>query len=54
MMPDTLAHRKELCFWGWGYADAGLTAPEQAHVEKLAGQLGAGVTPGPDPVLHTL
>ena len=50
-MPDTLAHRKELCFWGWGYADAGLTAAEQSHVETLAEQLGAVITPGPAPRL---
>jgi alkyldihydroxyacetonephosphate synthase len=51
-MPDTLAHRKELCFWGWGYADAGLTATELTHVKKLATQLGAGVTPGDAPRLE--
>ncbi len=51
-MPDTLSHRKELCFWGWGYADAGLSVAEQSHVEKLAEQLGAGLTPGPAPRLE--
>jgi len=51
-MTATLGHRRELCFWGWGYADAGLTAAEQAHVQKLAGQLGAGVTPGAPPRLE--
>ncbi|MEE4146550.1 MAG: FAD-binding oxidoreductase [Halieaceae bacterium] len=51
-MPDTLAHRKELCFWGWGYADAGLTEGELSHVKKLATQLGAVVTPGDAPRLE--
>lgn len=50
-MPDTFAHRKELCFWGWGYADAGLTAAELGQVKQLAARLGAGVTPGDAPRL---
>ncbi len=33
-MAATLGHRRELCFWGWGYADAGLTDAEQAHVQN--------------------
>ncbi|MBP6700081.1 MAG: FAD-binding oxidoreductase [Halioglobus sp.] len=51
-MTATLGHRRELCFWGWGYADAGLTANEQSRVQQLAAQLGAGVTPGPAPRLE--
>ena len=51
-MKHTLAHRKELCFWGWGYADAGLTSDELGHVKKMAAQLGAGVTPGAVPRLE--
>ena len=51
-MVDTLGHRRELCFWGWGYADAGLSAAEQSHVAQLAGQLGTGATPAPPPRLQ--
>jgi alkyldihydroxyacetonephosphate synthase len=39
-MPDTLAHRKELCFWGWGYTDEALSPAEEQHVGQLAGLLG--------------
>ena len=52
MKPATLAHRRELCFWGWGYADAGLTPAEQSQVAGLAGQLGTGATPAPPPRLE--
>ena len=51
-MMDTLAHRKELCFWGWGYQDAGLSDAEMVRVRAMAAQLGAGVTPGPAPKLE--
>jgi len=51
-MVDTLGHRRELCFWGWGYVDDGLTAAEQSHVAQLAGQLGTGATPAPPPRLQ--
>jgi alkyldihydroxyacetonephosphate synthase len=51
-MTATLAHRRELCFWGWGYADAGLSDAEETHVASLAGQLGAVVTPGAAPRLE--
>jgi len=50
-MVATLGHRKELCFWGWGYADAGLTEAEQTHVVNLATQLGASSAPGAAPQL---
>ena len=50
-MEATLGHRRELCFWGWGYADDGLTAAEQSHVAQLAGQLGTGATPAAAPRL---
>ncbi|MEM6581548.1 MAG: FAD-binding oxidoreductase [Pseudomonadota bacterium] len=51
-MPNTLGHRKELCFWGWGYADAGLTSEEETHVQQLASQLGATSRPGAAPQLQ--
>ena len=51
-MMDTLAHRKELCFWGWGYREAGLSEAEMVRVRAMAAQLGAGVTPGPAPKLE--
>jgi alkyldihydroxyacetonephosphate synthase len=50
-MVATLGHRKKLCFWGWGYEDAGLTGAEQTHVVNLAAQLGASSTPGAVPQL---
>ena len=52
MKPATLAHRRELCFWGWGYADAGLTPAEQSQVAGLAAQLGTGAAPAPAPRLE--
>ena len=51
-MTDTLAHRKALCFWGWGYADEALTAAEMEQLRKTAGLLGVGSEPGPDPKLE--
>tara|TARA_R110001592_G_scaffold363372_1_gene686129 strand:- start:250811 stop:252511 length:1701 start_codon:yes stop_codon:yes gene_type:complete len=50
-MVATLGHRRELCFWGWGYADAGLSEAEQTHVAKLAAQLGANTVPSATPQL---
>lgn len=50
-MKATSAHRKELCFWGWGYADEGLSSAEREQVARLAKGLGAASAPGPDPVL---
>ena len=41
---QTLAHRRELCFWGWGYADEGLSQVEEEHVARLAAGLG-GLSP---------
>jgi alkyldihydroxyacetonephosphate synthase len=51
-MPDTLAHRRELCFWGWGYADEALSPDEQSLVAQLAAGLGAEHEPGPAPRLE--
>jgi len=51
-MVDTLAQRRELCFWGWGYADDGLSAQEGAHVAQLAQGLGVQHKPGPAPRLE--
>ncbi len=50
-MTETMAHRKPLCFWGWGYADEGLSATEEAHVAELAAMLGAEHKPGAPPQL---
>ena len=50
-MPDTLAHRRELCFWGWGYADEALSPEEETLVAQLAAGLGAEHQPGPVPRL---
>ncbi len=50
-MVATLGHRRQLCFWGWGYEDAGLSEAEQTHVVNLATQLGATSAPGAAPQL---
>ena len=50
-MIDTLGHRKELCFWGWGNMDEALTAAEEKHVGELAGLLGVTQAPGAAPRL---
>ncbi len=34
-LPETLAHRRELRFWGWGYADEELTPEEEARLAQL-------------------
>ena len=51
-MVDTLAHRRELCFWGWGYADQGLSPEEETHVAQLAAGLGAVHKPAAAPCLE--
>ncbi len=51
-MIATLAQRKELCFWGWGYADEGLTPEEASHVAQLAQGLGVQHKPGSAPRLE--
>ena len=51
-MPDTLAHRRELCFWGWGYADEALSTEEETLVAQLAAGLGVEHRPGPPPRLE--
>ena len=50
-MTATLSHRKELCFWGWGYADEGLTEDEEAHLGRVAQGMGAVATRASAPVL---
>ena len=50
-MIDTLGHRKELCFWGWGNMDEALTPAEEKHVGELAGLLGVTQAPGAAPRL---
>jgi alkyldihydroxyacetonephosphate synthase len=48
---DTLAHRRRLRFWGWGYADEGLTAEEEARVRAAAARaIGHATQEGPEPV----
>ena len=51
-MPATLSHRKELCFWGWGYADEGLSRAEEEQAAGLAARLGSVVKPGAPPALE--
>ncbi len=51
-MALTLAHRKELCFWGWGYSDEGLNQAEEAQMQHLAAGLGATHKPGAAPLLE--
>ena len=50
-MTATLSHRKELCFWGWGYSDEGLSQAEEEQASRLAAMLGAATKPGAPPVL---
>jgi alkyldihydroxyacetonephosphate synthase len=38
-MNDTLAHRRKLRFWGWGYADEKLQQSEREHLQLLASML---------------
>jgi alkyldihydroxyacetonephosphate synthase len=51
-MTATLSHRKELCFWGWGYTDEALQPAEAGPLAHLAAGLGAGTEPGPAPRLE--
>jgi alkyldihydroxyacetonephosphate synthase len=50
-MPDTLAHRRELRFWGWGYADEELSSAEVALMQQLGGMVGASDSPVDIPLL---
>jgi alkyldihydroxyacetonephosphate synthase len=50
-MVDTLAHRKELCFWGWGYADESLSAAELKRLDQLAELLGGAAEGAATPTL---
>jgi alkyldihydroxyacetonephosphate synthase len=51
-MPATLAHRKALCFWGWGYTDEALLPAETEQMARLAAGMGATTRPGPAPALE--
>lgn len=51
-MTDTLAHRKKLCFWGWGYADEGLSTAEETQAATVAAMLGSEHKPGAMPALE--
>ena len=47
----TLAHRRRLRFWGWGYADEGLSADEEARVRGAAARaIGHAPQAGAEPV----
>ncbi len=51
-MTATLGHRKPLCFWGWGYADQGLSPPEIEQLTRLtAGLFGETAKPTAAPGL---
>ena len=41
-MSATLGHRRELRFWGWGYADEELEPVELERLKRLAAGLGGG------------
>ena len=47
-----MSHRKELCFWGWGYSDEGLSQAEEDQAARLAAGLGAVSKPGAPPALE--
>ena len=51
-MTDSKAHRRELCFWGWGYEDEALSSAEKEHLGHMAGQLGVTGEPLADPKLE--
>jgi alkyldihydroxyacetonephosphate synthase len=51
-MTATLSHRKELCFWGWGYTDEALLPAEEEQMARLAAGIGANTRPGPPPRLE--
>jgi alkyldihydroxyacetonephosphate synthase len=47
----TLSHRRRLRFWGWGYADEGLSPEEEARVRTSAARaIGHATEEGPAPV----
>jgi len=51
MMTATLGHRKELRFWGWGYADEHLLPEETERLRQMAARLGAADSGGSTPKL---
>jgi alkyldihydroxyacetonephosphate synthase len=51
-MTATRGHRKELRFWGWGYADEELLPAELQRLRQLASRLGAGGDVGASPRLE--
>jgi alkyldihydroxyacetonephosphate synthase len=50
-MNASLAHRKALCFWGWGYRDEALSPAEEEQLARLAAGMGVTARPGPPPEL---
>jgi len=50
-MTATMGHRRELCFWGWGYADESLDRSEEERLALLAASLGAATRPGAMPMV---
>ena len=51
-MVQTLGRRRELCFWGWGYADDPLSQEEERHLADMAAGLGATTVPGVPPQIQ--
>ena len=51
-MTDTLAHRRRLCFWGWGYDDEALSPEETQRLRAMVGMLGVRDDPPPPPRLE--
>ncbi len=50
-MPESLGHRRELLFWGWGHADEALAPAEEALLAELVRMTGAGGAPVTAPQL---
>lgn len=46
---ETLSNRRELRFWGWGYADEHLTSQETAWVESIVARFGGDTSRRIDP-----
>jgi len=53
-MPDSLAHRRELRFWGWGYADEELASAEEKRLAELVAITTGGAVPVAPPRLEEI
>ncbi|HEY7774938.1 MAG TPA: FAD-binding oxidoreductase [Kineobactrum sp.] len=51
-LPDTLGHRRELLFWGWGYADERLLPDEEKRLQELVVAVSGGAGAVTAPVLE--